>query len=127
MYKCKRCGMEFDLWSSAFILVHKCKDGKSNLCVDDEHPEIKGFDKYKKVWGNKMKLKTLKDLKSKLMMYGNEEAICYELKAEAVKWVKDDIEGYPDIYSNLDDLNAIKRWIKHFFNLTEEEIKDGNI
>jgi len=41
-----------------------------------------------------------------------------ELKAEAVKWVKSDfvIQKYVKIYT-------AKDWIKHFFNITEEDLK----
>lgn len=39
-----------------------------------------------------------------------------ELRAEAVKWVKElQGEGW--------DENQIAGWIKHFFNLTEEDLK----
>jgi hypothetical protein len=34
MYKCKKCGMEFDLWSSAYLLVHVCEDGTFKPCQD---------------------------------------------------------------------------------------------
>ena len=41
MYKCQKCGMEFDLWSSAYCLVHRCSDGKNKPCQDtreDDEP-----------------------------------------------------------------------------------------
>ena len=75
-----------------------------------------------------MKLKTLKDLKrdvplttptSSSLLQG--VLLETELKAEAVKWVK---EFEPDHEKG--DITCLT-WIKHFFNLTEEEIKDGNI
>jgi len=63
-----------------------------------------------------MKLKTLKD-------FGDvtTEGVCYytyeELKAEAVKWTK--MLSKDGIQENV----CIWKWIKHFFNLTEEELK----
>ena len=65
-----------------------------------------------------MKLKTLKDLKSKLMMYGNEEAIVYELKQEAIKHLK---FQYEKDYHTAPD-TAVD-FIKHFFNITEKDLK----
>ena len=53
-----------------------------------------------------MKLKTLKDIK----IEGSNGRI--RLKAEAIKWVK----------SNELSVRTDK-WIKHFFNLTEEDLK----
>ena len=32
---CQWCGTEFNLWSSAYLLVHPCKDGKWNECKDE--------------------------------------------------------------------------------------------
>ena len=57
-----------------------------------------------------MKLKTLKDLE---LGIGEHE----EIRAEAVKWVKSDfvIQKYVKIYT-------AKDWIKHFFNITEEDL-----
>ena len=71
-----------------------------------------------------MKLKTLKDLK---FMYHAEGERPYplvmakELKAEAMNWVKYLIKkrgiGGADAYDVL--------WIKHFFNITEEDLSQG--
>ena len=60
-------------------------------------------------------LKTLQDLKPKLMMYGNEEAICYELKAEAIKWILVGVKKRKNPYKMFMD----------FFNITEEDLKNG--
>jgi hypothetical protein len=53
-----------------------------------------------------------------------------ELKAEAVKWVKekDGTQGnwkilLPAEASHFDEVQMVKRWIMHFFNLTEEDLK----
>ena len=54
-----------------------------------------------------MELKTLKDMKS-----GTHGSV-KELKAEAIKWVK----------SNDRTTDGVRGWIKHFFNLTEEDLK----
>jgi len=64
-----------------------------------------------------MKQKTLKDIEMKDIpegeptynsMFVHREA----LKAEAVKWVKSERTS-----------QTVKMWIKHFFNLTEEDLK----
>lgn len=69
-------------------------------------------------------LKTLKDLGTK-----NIDGIGLyfetELKAEAVKWVKEINCGgeFPDFYEAGDNLTPVIEWIKHFFNLTDEDLK----
>jgi len=72
-----------------------------------------------------MELKTLKDLKktdwdSPVGARGDDELWIKtkELKAEAVKWVKDICEKNPNPYGDTDSVH----WIKHFFNLTEEDL-----
>jgi hypothetical protein len=44
-----------------------------------------------------------------------------QLKAEAVKWVKG-LKDYSTNYETTDEPEIIG-WIKHFFNLTEEDLK----
>ena len=56
-----------------------------------------------------MKLKTLKDLD---LYIGHKEMI----KKEAIKWVKCEDEN-----ATTDSTDA---WIKHFFNITEEDLKE---
>ena len=73
-------------------------------------------------------LKTLKDLK--IYDYQvNKKVDIAELRAEAVKWVKAE---KPQLYGkSILDRNytaeevriCIKEWIKHFFNLEEEDLK----
>ena len=49
-----------------------------------------------------------------------------ELKAEAVKWVKD-LEmshQFREDGLNMDYCKGMLEWIKHFFNLTEEDLKN---
>lgn len=68
-------------------------------------------------------LKTLKDFKGLDVGTGlvkshiNRE----ELKQEAIKWVK----GLYELpYSNqFQEVECIEEWIKHFFNITEEDLK----
>ena len=61
------------------------------------------------------KLKTLKDItKENEFEFDSLKA----LKAEAVKWMKD-FEGR--MYDN--ELQYSSEFIKHFFNLTEEDLK----
>ena len=70
----------------------------------------------------KDELKTLKDLKEKHGIFGPDYVGLKELKAEAVKWVKSRREQL-----NLENIgfeDGIIKWIKHFFNLTEEDLKE---
>jgi len=88
-------------------------------------------------------MKTLKDLKQRLSDYTNaifkgDDVISghtywyeqNELKEAAIEWVKDK-EEFIEALQNKDTLyiepitraEAIIDWIKHFFNLTDEEIK----
>jgi len=49
-----------------------------------------------------------------------------ELKAEAVKWVNNYGEGIEEFFCgelNVNEADSIIKWIKHFFNLTEEDLK----
>jgi len=68
-----------------------------------------------------MKLKTLKDLEKNDRLNPNWEWISkFELRAEMIKWVKDlsktsHIKGYEN--------DEVIRWIKHFFDITEEDLK----
>lgn len=47
------------------------------------------------------------------------------LRAEAVKWVKEEFSFNTEMNSSREDFGkfAIKKWIMHFFNLTDEELK----
>jgi len=74
-------------------------------------------------------LKTLKDLDTKLIYNGIDTPHPYEvienfkktLKSEAVKWVKDIREKTPKEIIGIP--NHISIWIKHFFNITVEDLK----
>lgn len=74
----------------------------------------------------KEKLKTLKDFYKKKHKVSYVEWTCVsveQLKAEAVKWVKSRREQL-----NLENIgfeDGIIKWIKHFFNLTEEDLKEN--
>jgi len=46
-----------------------------------------------------------------------------ELKAEAVKWVKCSLGYGIGEFESMEDWERIMNWIKHFFNLTEEDLK----
>ena len=67
-------------------------------------------------------LKTLKDLERFEDLKHQDHFIVSSavLKAEAMKWVKE-MENSGDFYQ-LEDEN-LTNWIKHFFNLTEEDLK----
>jgi hypothetical protein len=75
-----------------------------------------------------MKLKTLKDLEVPIGAYfgcesGNVKVVdIYELKQEAIKWLKDEI--YPKKFT-YKQISYFPRgsWIIEFFNLTEEDLK----
>ena len=76
-----------------------------------------------------MKLKTLKDLKFKNSFATERDMVNVgELKAEAVKWVKfqeskliKDKEG--NLLGNTSENYGVIIFIKHFFNITEEDLK----
>ena len=65
-------------------------------------------------------LKTLKDIFQDGYMCSKAN-IEKELKAEAVKWIKFLGKAHKDYI-----LSGEIGWIKHFFNITEEEIKGEN-
>jgi len=90
-------------------------------------------------------LKTLKDFELDRFYGGTEEGyrVMVRLKAEAIKWIK---EIRKDQYLTLNEAlvcdtqfldperkkeqviigkKATEMWIKHFFNITEEELKGG--
>ena len=53
---------------------------------------------------------------------GNSHTITEELlKQEAIKWIK--FKWQQEIYTDLgfEERNAVRDWIKHFFNITEED------
>jgi len=56
-------------------------------------------------------------------MNSENESLIEELKAEAIKWVKSErVEGkYLDYFPAV--TKEQKDWIKHFFNLSEEDLK----
>ena len=61
-------------------------------------------------------LKTLKDLRKEFISNDKDFVFVDELKAEAVKWGK-------YFKENIDCTFFVDDWIKHFFNLTKEELK----
>jgi len=77
-------------------------------------------------------LKTLKDLGENECGFGEEHVSKTKLKQEAIKWVKftennqEKFVGLPKTKVNMQDLAAwcaTEEWIKHFFNITEEDLK----
>jgi len=66
-------------------------------------------------------LKTLKDIKGIYSngnnQLGEKHIHFYDLRSEAIKWVKSNDPLLNDCDGAVDD------WIKHFFNLREEELK----
>ena len=63
-------------------------------------------------------LKTLKDFDCK----GCYCKLAPKLKAEAIKWVKIFEFGTPSGLEIMD--SKTREWIKYFFNLTEEDLKE---
>lgn len=96
-----------------------------------------------------MKLKTLKDMDKagcEICVDGVRKISVPKLKQEAIKWVKEDVHSIhiPDFEGNIQNArsyantpqipngtltkhfpfnNATKEWVKHFFNITEEDLK----
>ena len=75
----------------------------------------------------KEKLRTLKDIENNLIGVKHSE-VFPKIKAEAIKWVKEvrgifiENDGKLNIAYGIETAMAIG-WIKHFFNLTEEDLK----
>jgi len=69
------------------------------------------------------KLKTLKDLEEKYPLVLGTGMATKFLRQEAIKWAKD-IQEDMDNATYWDAVSYRKQeWIKHFFNLTEEDLK----
>lgn len=66
-----------------------------------------------------MKLKTLKDLHEIENSVGTRGVPHFLLKQEAIKWIKSFQTGA----DNRPAERGVIFWIKHFFNITEEELK----
>ena len=81
-----------------------------------------------------MSLKTLKDIECEVCAdNGFSDIVCTskDLKQEAIKWIKQDnlqelfLSGRTDILPSYRRMigRGMKNWIKHFFNITEEELR----
>lgn len=80
-------------------------------------------------------MKTLKDIKlmfhapdgKKLLEYENEDIpLCLdykELKQAAIEWIKEIDDGKYEVDDPYCCKPTLINWIKHFFNLTEDELK----
>lgn len=64
-----------------------------------------------------MKLKTLKDIEKMPYAEINRLVGTKELRQSAIEWINN-LE-----YTKYEGHGAILLWIKHFFNLTEEDLK----
>jgi len=72
------------------------------------------------------KLKTLKDITSEI--YYETDVTVYKIRQEAIKWIK----GFPK-YGEDNEFNSrccdcgttlnVKKWIKQFFNISEEDLE----
>lgn len=77
-------------------------------------------------------LKTLKDFECQCLDGGHCATSYNAVRQEAIKWIKyvSDYkilsETYPDIKARMAQQrmnDGVRLWIKHFFNITEEELK----
>jgi len=72
-----------------------------------------------------MKLKTLKDFEG-MIKDKHGHRLYDEIRKEAIKWVKQEVFKKKELpyslqgYMCWDDIND---WIKHFFNITSEDLK----
>jgi len=94
-----------------------------------------------------MEIKTLKDIRNELTIQDDEDSFVEYLRQEAIKWIKElkTYELSPKIKSPknrniifvndkycFDDKNFIQArdllvdWIKHFFNINEEDLENEN-
>jgi hypothetical protein len=86
---------------------------------------------YQKCYPPIMNIEKLED--SEIIKIFNENRLGYkkgyfkgDLKEEAIKWIKELEPRIIDEFSNLyfyDNAPAIIAWIKHFFNIEEEDLK----
>lgn len=65
-----------------------------------------------------MKLKTLKDIEWKLSREYLPLNFKQDLRQEAIKWIKSDLEK-----EYKEEAQSVRHWIIWFFNITEEELK----
>ena len=77
-----------------------------------------------------MKLKTLKDIEEDIRKgyeaVGDLDNFTFpdeELKQEAIKWVKE--LQYHNEFERESSASNVQEWIKHFFNITEEDLSQG--
>ena len=69
-----------------------------------------------------IKLKTLKNLEREFEF--EQEAVWIEsLRAEAIKWIKELLNNHLQMGLNKYEAEERIDWIKHFFNITDEELK----
>ena len=68
-----------------------------------------------------MTLKTLKDIER--IEKDCEWVYSLELKAEAIKWVKEILKTDEETLQSALSRNTRVSWIVHFFNITEEDLK----
>ena len=66
-----------------------------------------------------IELKTLKELDKGIL---SEQVLISQLRQEAIKWIKHIQKNNSPVYLDDFDLGKIG-WIKHFFNITEEDVK----
>ena len=78
-----------------------------------------------------MKFKTLKDLEAENIHETGEFGVSsYDLKQEAIKWIKEDIREYENMFRDVlkgrkiisPKMDLIKRWMKRL-DIVEEDLK----
>ena len=72
-----------------------------------------------------MKLKTLKDFEADKNTTKYPWHLAQDLKEEAIKWMKSEIEDevHGKVLTDGKYMYGNIAWIKHFFNITEEDLK----
>lgn len=73
-----------------------------------------------------VELKTLLNLQTELTsnMYANKPTVYVtRLRKEAINWIKEISKKHPEFIIYPYDLQISINWIKHFFNLTEEDLR----
>jgi len=122
-WECSNCGM---LNSSDNCFCRDCDN--ENYEREELKKEIK--EELKEELKEKLKeeLKTLKDINPFMHCDSLYKTISdydtfsrEQLKAEAVKWIKE-LGGETTENENTEENVAICGWIKHFFNITDEEL-----
>jgi len=70
--------------------------------------------------GKMNELKTLKDIQLE-KIHMNTRINTDDIRQEAIKWIKEELDD--DYTSEFSECDSIINWIKHFFNISDKELK----